>query len=324
MTFRISSVLALAVLPVVVGCTAAQNDDDTAASGQSEDAIMSAGAAPVYFNHTYGVISKATVTALQTNAWLASTFVDVELRTTVRPDLTYTGTYLNTRETYLEFFAEKEFFGSPVGVTGLGLGDEVTGGLQTVKTRWDAAYGANEVDPISLTSHAIDGAQVPWFNQTGPKWADASEFTGLWAMEYVPNAGSTAPRTRHEERAARYDASKLAQNVQAVFYGIPDADRANFEKGLRAVGWTILPLGADWIAVSPWDNGTRRVLHVQPASPGRTGVLGIVWRLNRFAAHVEQLGDATLKVGLFGRPYAMLWLVPPTAHDEAVAASQAD
>ena len=39
-------------------------------------------------------------------------------------------------------------------------------------------------------------------------------------MQYVPNAGSTAPRTRHEERAARYDATKLAQNVQALWYGL--------------------------------------------------------------------------------------------------------
>ena len=61
-----------------------------------------AGPGQLYLNHGFGVMSKATIDALQSSDYLKNEFIDVETRTTVRPDNTYSGTYLNTRETYLE------------------------------------------------------------------------------------------------------------------------------------------------------------------------------------------------------------------------------
>jgi hypothetical protein len=312
--FRSITLLSSLALPLASGCVTPA--DSTASS---EDLVSVD--VPVYLNHTYGMMSAATITALQTNTYLSSQFVDVELRTTVRPDLTYTGTYLNTRETYLEMFPEGTF-GFPIGVSGLGLGDEVAGGVQAVHDKWATAFGAAQVDDVTLTSRQINGALVPWFNQTGPKWADISDFTGVWAMEYVPDAGSTAPRTRHTERAARYDAAKLARNIQALIYGLPDGDRANQITTLKAVGWTVTSFGTEFVAVSPLDNGTRRVILATAASPGRIGLLAVIWRLNRATApHTEQLGDAVLDVAPHGVPYASLWFVPPVPSDETRALS---
>jgi hypothetical protein len=53
--------------------------------------------------------------------------------------------------------------------------------------------------------------------------------------------------------------------------------------------------------------------------PGREGLLCVVWRLNRLAFHTEPLGDAVLKVGVLGLPYAMLWFVPPELAQERIA-----
>jgi len=308
-------------LPCFTGCVA---DESTTAQVTESSLTGTAQRVPVYFNHSYGIMSEATVSAFQTNAYLNNQFIDVETRTTVRPDLTYTGTYLNTRETYLEFFPVGTF-GWPVGVTGLALGDEVEGGLEVVKDEWIGAFGADQVDEIELTSREVNGVVVPWFNSTAPVWGDVSEFTGLWAMEYVPNPNSTAPRTRHEERASRYQPAKLAQNVQAMIYGLPDGDRQNMQKTLAAVGWTVVPVNGGFVAVSGTDTGTRRVVYAQPATEGRTGMLAVFWRLNRPAQpHTEQIGDAVLTVAPARAPYASLWFVPAVPSDEVrvLAAAQ--
>jgi len=43
----------------------------------------------------------------------------------------------------------------------------------------------------------------------------------------------------------------------------------------------------------------------------RLGLLAVVWQLNRLAApHTEKLGDAVLKVGFFGLPYATQYTAP--------------
>jgi hypothetical protein len=311
----------LAAFPVLVGCV----NDESAGAQVTEP--LSAGAAqrvPVYFNHSYGLMSEATVSALQTNAYLNNQFIDVEVRTTVRPDLTYTGTYLNTRETYLEFFPVGTF-GFPAGVTGLALGDEVEGGLEAIRDEWIGAFGADQVDPITLTSREVNGVVVPWFNMTAPVWGDVSAFTGVWAMQYVANPNSTAPRTRHEERASRYQPTKLAQNVQAMIYGLPDGDRQNMQNTLAAVGWTVAPASGGFVAVSPIDTGTRRVIYAKPAAEGRTGMLAVIWRLNRAAQpHTEQIGDAVLTVAPARAPYASLWFVPAAPNDEARALAAAE
>jgi len=311
------SLIGSLAIPFLASCVTDESTAGQAAEASSAAAVeTSATRVPVYFNHSYGIMSPATVSAFASNAYLNNQFIDVEIRTTVRPDMTYTGTYLNTRETYLEFFPDGTF-GWPVGVTGLALGDEVEGGIDVVKDEWIKAFGADQVDAVDLTSREVNGVVVPWFYSTAPVWGDVSAFTGLWAMQYVPNPNSTAPRTRHEERAARYQPAKLAQNVQAIIYGLPDGDLQNMQLTLSSVGWSVAPVNGGFIAVSPLDTGTRRVVFVEPAVEGRTGMLAVIWRLNRAtAAHTEQVGDAVLTVAPGGAPYASLWFVPAVPTDE--------
>lgn len=308
----------------------AQTDDEADGTPVQTDDALSAGgegsqppnAPPVYFNHQYAMIPKATTDAMATNRYLNDVFVDVEVRTTVRPDSTYTGTYFNTRETYLEFFPEGTF-GYPVGVAALALGVEKEGGIESMYSRWSAEFTAPRVEAPYLISHEVKGVTVPWFNLTQPKWSYWSTYNAVWGMEYVPNPNSTVPRTRHEERSARYDSTKLAQNVQAVIFGLADTDLPKMRRSLAAVGWTVRPQGDGFIALSPMDHGTRRAYVGQKATPGRLGLLGIVWTLNRRAMHTERVGSATLQVGLLGLPLASMWFVTPSAADDATAASAA-
>jgi hypothetical protein len=293
-------------------------NDETA---QGSDALASP-VPPIFFNHTFGVMSAATVNALQTNTWLNNEFIDVEMRTTVRPDITYTGTYLNMRETYLEFFADGVFYGSPIGVTGIGLGDEATGGIQKIVVAWQKEFGATEAYQTKI-SRTVNNVSTPWFELAGMSWSDNSAWTSAWGMEYEPDPGQSAPRTRHEERSVRYAPGKLAQNVLAAIYGLPLADRQNLRRSMKAAGLLVTGDDNHFIALSAWDHGTRRVWAIQPDATGRRGLLGLVLQMNRYVHHTEQLGDAVLEAGVAGLPIAALWFVPPTAADHATASALA-
>ncbi len=93
--------------------------------------------------------------ALQTNAYLKDTFGTVETRTTTRPDMTYTGTYLYGRETYLEAFPDGTF-GLGTDFMGMALGDEKAGGIESVQDRWAREFGADGVSTIDLISRNME------------------------------------------------------------------------------------------------------------------------------------------------------------------------
>lgn len=177
------------------------------------------------------------------------------------------------------------------------------------------AFGDAGVDGPSTVSHEINGAQVPWFREVDPTWTYTSDWVAMWNMEYFPNPGSQTPRTRAEERAARYHPEKLARDVVAISYAFPQGDLDNIRRSLRSLGWKIDNEGVGFSATSPKDNGTRRVLFFQHNAPGRLGMLGVRFALNRQASHTEVLGDGKLEVGVGGHKVALLWFVAPTAAD---------
>jgi hypothetical protein len=311
--------LAFVIVPAAVGCAMDPPDAPPSGepSGEPSGAIESASAVtvPVYMNHAIGVFSQATIDALQTDRYLNDTFVDVEVRTTVRPDITYTGTYLNTRFTYLETFADG-MLGLTRNVYELATGTEAAGSSEQVQQAWNAEFGEHQT-AIPTISRDRNGVQVPWFRLVVPEWSNAAATTAVFNLEYVPDPGSSIPRTREQERAARYQPAKLAQDIQAVLFAGPVAERELLRRALAVVGWTTIVRSDGFLALSPRDHGTRRAILVVDPQPGRAGMLGVVFRLNRLARHTEQLGDAQLHVGSLGLPFATLWFVPPSAADEA-------
>lgn len=60
---------------------------------------------------------------------------------------------------------------------------------------------------------------------------------------------------------------------------------------------------------------------MQKSEPADAGLLAVVFSLNRYENHTERLGDAVLKVGIFGQPYAVLWFAAPSAQVEARVAA---
>ncbi len=312
MNHRFFLAIALTTAPLVAGCSTSASPGEGDTSSSESD--LSKRAIPVYLNHTYGMLSPATIDALQTNHYLADQFVDVEVRTTVTPGLSWTGTYLNMRETYLELFPVGTF-GYPGGVFGVGLGVDAAGGIEALQSRWQAELGADQV-ALNPKLHAVDGVQVPWFRNLTLSWSDSSNYAAIWGMEYYPNPGSTKPHTRFEERAVRYAPHKLARNVSAAVYGVEAGDAALLRRTLSSAGWKVREEGAGFVSLSPRDAGVRRQLHFRIASADHLGLLGLKIQLNRYAQHTEQLGDAVLTVGANWRNQAYLWFVTPSAAEQ--------
>jgi hypothetical protein len=275
---------------------------------------------PVYVNHALGVETDATIAAIQNNRYLNDTFVDVEVRTTVRPDVTYTGTYLNGRVTYVELFTVGTL-GIPRNVFELALGNEQAGGAEVVQQKWNAEFGEHETD-IPVFSHQVNGVEVPWFRGVIPAWTQTTQSVSLFDLEYVPNPGSSVPRTRLEERAARYQPSKLVRDVQAFVFGAPAGEIDLLRRAVVALGWSASTRPQGFLALSPLDHGSRRSIIVEQTEPARAGMLGVVFGLNRRDQHTEQMGEAVLKVGFLGLPDAVLWFAPPppAAEDDVGAA----
>jgi hypothetical protein len=315
---------------LLVAC-AGPNDRVGASAGQAE----STSPPPIYFNHVEAFVSQATVAAMQSSSYLNGTFSDVQVRTTVRPDLTYTGTYLNFHDTYLEFFPFGTF-GAPNGESGIGQSDEVAGGYQAILAEMEAQFGKGNATNVLISRQLPDGdggtVMTPWFQQDFPNWDNLSATFGVWTEEYVPPVpGSTAPGTRSQFLAPRYAPDKLAENVEVAVLALADADRANLLATWQALGVSTVTLGTmddgdggtiakSFTAFTANDPDTARVYYIEPADGTRQGAIGYAIHLNgqSWESHVEQLGDATLTVSPDGTPFAYLWLTPPTAAEQAM------
>jgi hypothetical protein len=283
--------------------------DPALATAELQDASV-----PVYLNHAFTVVPRATYQALRDSQWLNSEFSSVQERTTVRPDITYTGVYMLFERTYLELFEVGPAF--PVEAGALALSDETAGGMAWATDRMVEVFGQDKVVTGTI-SRTVDGQPVPWFHFAFPDGVFSDLFS-TWNMEFVTKPGATSPPTRQESLAAIYDPGKLAKNVVAVAYALPPADGQNLRTLLAALDWSASEADEDgsFVALSPVDAGVRRAVVVEPATATCTGITALGIALHRHADHVEEMGGARLVAGILGKKLAILWLRPSGCSDQ--------
>ena len=133
----------------------------------------------VPLNHFFLVVDTGTYQAIEGSEFLKIVFGVFEQRTTVRTDMTYTGSYFYGTNTYFEFFDVKQKEKSRVGDTGIAFGTDQPSSIQTLQKK------LNWGDPVLITRN-LEDQQIPWFWMISPK--DSPEDPGMstWAMEYVP------------------------------------------------------------------------------------------------------------------------------------------
>ncbi|MEN3332538.1 MAG: hypothetical protein V7641_1903 [Blastocatellia bacterium] len=205
----------------------------------------------VYLNHFFLTVDAESYNAIQSSAFLRDEFAPFEQRTTVRQDLTYTGSYFYGAHTYFEFFEAGRASGRVLGASGIAFGVEAPGASLRLKPRLEAAFKMPvAVRPIT---RRVGDRDLDWFYMTT---ADGTQPSLLqtWVMEYRDSFlndwyGELKPATRGITRAEileRYTArlgendkrrQKLLEDVIEITLALPDAEGARLLKACEAFGY---------------------------------------------------------------------------------------
>jgi hypothetical protein len=131
--------------------------------------------APVFLNHFFLTLDRATFQAVKKQDWLRSALAPYEERTTKRNDSTYTGIYFYGRSTYFEFFEEGSEPGKVKGASGIAFGVETAGASKLL---------AAALPGQTLITRQVDGVDAPWFHSASPAGVRREDFFRAWLMEY--------------------------------------------------------------------------------------------------------------------------------------------
>ena len=208
----------------------------------------------VYLNHFYLTIDAESYKAIESSPFLRGEFAPFEQRTTVRQDITYTGSYFYGERTYFEFFEVGRSLGREVGASAIAFGVEATGASPRLKARLEALL-ASPVAVRPITRQVGEG-DVDWFYMTTVADAPQTALLQTWVMEYRDSFlddwfSELKPPTRGITRAEileRYAAKvgeddkrrqKLLEDVAEITLALPDAERAQLVKTCAAFGYAV-------------------------------------------------------------------------------------
>jgi hypothetical protein len=219
----------------------------------------------VYLNHFFLTIDAESYNAIQSSPFLRDEFAPFEQRTTVRQDITYTGSYFYGAHTYFEFFEAGRGSGRALGASGIAFGVEARGASLRLKPRIEAALAMPvAVRPIT---RRVGDRDIGWFYMTTAEDKQPS-LLQTWMMEYRDSFlndwyGELKPATRGITRAEileRYTAKlgendkrqqKLLENVVEITLALPDAERARLLKECETFGYRVTAGTGQWRCLGP-------------------------------------------------------------------------
>jgi hypothetical protein len=258
---------------------------------------------PLRLNHLYRVVDRETFAAARESAWLREVFAPSELRTTTRPDWSYTGLYWYGTSTYLELFEEGAQ--GPVGASGLAFAVETPGATAGIAEAWRESIGAAETRVVVRPCAWPDAApgagpdSAPWFH-IAHAVPDRRDHLHLWSMEYHADflaawhGDATEARgiTRREvlERYAHIAGgphAPLLDDIVAVSLALTPAARGFLERHVAAFDASLREVGGDGSCI----DGDGITIGVAPAAATHTGVQDVVCRLRRPG------GRETIRIG---------------------------
>src|SRR5438105_10621787 len=118
----------------------------------------------VYLNHFFVTIDAESYKAIESSPFLRDEFAPFEQRTTVRHDITYTGSYFYGEHTYFEFFEAGRGLGRDANACGLAFGVEAAGASARLKAQLEARLGS----PVAVlpVTRRVGDHDVNWFYMT--------------------------------------------------------------------------------------------------------------------------------------------------------------
>lgn len=259
-------------------------------------------------NHFYATVDAETAAAIRDSAFLRR-FANLEVRTTIGTQSTWTGTYLYGRQTYVEVFGPSDFQsnGRPtaVGEWGIAISGDGAGHIAELQTRLEAV-GHKAV--VELETRTFGERKVPWFtaltavSQHGDS-GGRNEVASVWAMEYVPSyfelletskeaaEGPNDTNSRERYQSDLYQ-QRMMRDVSRVEFNVAAKDYARIEPLLVAAGFRMNRSGDSVVADG---DETDFVFHL---AHGQLGLRKVEFSLNApEASHDEIIGKSRLSVG---------------------------
>lgn len=248
---------------------------------------------PLLLNHLYRVVDTETFEAARHSSWLREVFAPSEIRTTNRPDWSYTGLYFYGTTTYLELFEQGAQ--GPAGTSGLAFGIEQAGTTPAVAEAWRAALGDAET---RVVVRPLGEDAMPWFH-IAHAVPDRRDRLHLWSMEYHadflagwhPEVTEARGITRRDvlDRYARVSggpAAPLLDDVMAVSLALSVGERTFLEQHVAAFDAMVRDAGE-----ATYVEGEAVTIGLAAATDTRRGVQDLVCRLRR------PVGRETLTLG---------------------------
>lgn len=239
---------------------------------------------PLQLNHLFRVVDAETFGAARESSWLREVFAPSELRTTQRPDWSYTGLYFYGHSTYLELFEEGTE--GPPGASGLAFAIEEAGATPALADGWRESSGEAE---HRVVVRPIGDDTVPWFH-IAHAVPDRKEWLKLWSMEYHADFLASwhpdrtpARGTSRAEVLERYaavaggPASPLLADVTAVRLALSPAESTFLDRHVAAFDARVRHVGGE----ARYIDGDGISIGVGPSSSAVRGVQDIVCRLAR-------------------------------------------
>ena len=198
---------------------------------------------PVYLNHVVIVVDSGTYRAIAGSAVLRDTLASFQERTTAAGGgMTWSGTYLFGKNTYLELFGPGGVAG-PAGSAMIGWGVEEPGSLIRVRAQLASATG-RAVDSLVRT-RARGTEEIPWFHAVAVSGAMTGSRFPTWVMEYHADFAKrwdpAVPAERNgilrwQALAEVYRPERAMLEVRAARVAVDSADQARIEMEARAFG----------------------------------------------------------------------------------------
>src|SRR5262249_43920941 len=153
----------------------------------------------VPLNHFFLTVDRETYKAIESSTFLREEFAPFEQRTTVRKDMTYTGSYFYGDRSYFEFFEVGASIGRAVGASAVAFASEVAGASPQLRDCLEEALGTTVW--LETITRRVGERDIEWFFMTSVGERSTPAVLQTWIMEYCGTfLGAWYPELKPESR----------------------------------------------------------------------------------------------------------------------------
>ena len=237
----------------------------------------------IYLNHVYLTLDSTTYSSIRNSDFLKEQFATVKTKTVrASSNTSWTGTYINGKNTYIEFFDQGGVENK--GYSGIGYGIEIENGIDSLY-KYFTGLGMKNITK-GLMPYKIEDREIPWFYSFGFYSEDstATSFLSTWLMEYhyeymkylLPDIEPESINiTRELYNHKRYQNDLLLKDIIEIELALNEFDHNKLVEELKNYGYHIEQRGELLIG-----NGPDIKIILRAKLENKSGIYRIKFSLN--------------------------------------------